>query len=152
MESKERGTMQVSERELAWNAKIIENFREHGGRVTLPPFQDSDLLLLTIVGATSGESRTVPLGYTRDGDRYVVVGSNSGLDLQPVWLRNLEGSARVRLEVGGESFEARATITTGAERRRLLDAHQAEIPIFRKYETMTDRELPVIALERADSR
>ena len=144
--------MQVSEGELAWNAKIIENFREHDGHVTLPPFQNSNLLLLTTTGATTGERHTSPLGFTRDGDRYVVVGSNSGLDLQPVWLRNLQGNALSRLEVGGVSFEARATITSGAERRRLLDAHQAAIPIFVKYEAMTDRELPVIALERADSR
>jgi deazaflavin-dependent oxidoreductase (nitroreductase family) len=141
--------MQVSERELGWNAKIIENFREHGGKVTLPPFQNSNLLLLTTVGATSGESRTTPLGYTRDGDRFVVVGSNSGLDLQPLWLRNLEARPAVTAEAGNETFEARATVTSGVERRRLLDAHQAAIPIFRKYEKMTERELPVIVLERA---
>ena len=143
--------MQVSASELAWNAKIIDNFREHGGRVTLPPFRDSNLLLLTTAGATSGESRTTPLGFTRDGDRYVVVGSNSGAALHPVWLRNLEANSSVNLEVGSETFEARATITSGVEHRRLLDAHQVAIPIFRKYETMTDRELPVIALERVVS-
>ena len=44
--------------------------------------------------------------------------------------------------------KARATVTEGAERRRLLDAHQAAIPIFLKYESMTERELPVVALER----
>ena len=59
--------MQVSERELSWNARIIENFHEHGGHVTLPPFQDSNLLLLTTTGATSGQLRTSPLGFTRDG-------------------------------------------------------------------------------------
>jgi deazaflavin-dependent oxidoreductase (nitroreductase family) len=140
--------MQVSERELSWNARIIENFHEHGGRVTLPPFQDSNLLLLTTTGATSGQLRTSPLGFTRDGERYVVVGSNSGGPLDPVWRANVAANPAVTIEAGGETFAARATITQGAERRRLLDAHQAAIPIFVKYEGMTDRELPVIALER----
>ncbi|HLY14222.1 MAG TPA: nitroreductase/quinone reductase family protein [Candidatus Limnocylindrales bacterium] len=140
--------MQVSEGELGWNAKIIENFREHGGRVTMPPFQDSHLLLLTTIGATSGKPTTVPLGYTRDGDAYVVVGSNSGGPLQPVWLGNVLAQPLVSIEVGPETFQARATVTEGALRRRLLDAHQAAIPIFTKYEQMTERQLPVITLER----
>jgi hypothetical protein len=50
--------------------------------------------------------------------------------------------------VGDETFQARATIVEGDERRRLLDAHIAAIPMFGKYEQMTDRELPVVALER----
>ena len=140
--------MQVSDGELGWNAKIIENFRENGGRVSMPPFQDSKLLLLTTTGATSGKPNTVPLGYTRDGDAYVVVGSNSGGPLQPVWLRNVLAQPVVTLEVGAETFQARATVTEDAVRRRLLDAHQAAIPIFSKYEQMTERQLPVITLER----
>jgi deazaflavin-dependent oxidoreductase (nitroreductase family) len=140
--------MQVSEGELGWNAKIIENFREHGGQVTTPPFQDSKLLLLTSTGATSGKATTVPLGYTRNGDAYVVVGSNSGGPLQPVWLRNVLAQPVVTIEVGSEMFKARASVTDGALRRRLLDAHQAAIPIFTKYEQMTERQLPVISLER----
>lgn len=141
--------MQVSEGELSWNARIIENFREHGGHVTLPPFQNSNLLLLTTTGAQTGQLHASPLGFTRDGERYVVVGSNSGGPLDPVWLANIAAHPSVTVEAGDETFKARATITSGAERRRLLDAHQAAIPIFVKYEAMAGRELPVIALERA---
>ena len=132
--------------ELSWNDRIIANFRENHGKVTLPPFRNSNLLLMTSTGATSGKPRTSPLGYTRDGERYVVVGSNSGSDANPVWLRNIQAEPEVTLEVGPETFKARATVTEGAERRRLLDAHQAAIPIFLKYESMTERELPVVAL------
>jgi deazaflavin-dependent oxidoreductase (nitroreductase family) len=140
--------MQVSDRERGWNAQIIENFRANGGRVSMPPFQDSKLLLLTTTGATSGKPNTVPLGYTLDGEKYVVVGSNSGLAHQPIWLGNLLAQPLVSVEVGPETFQARAVVTEGAERRRLLDAHQAAIPIFTKYEGMTERQLPVITLER----
>ena len=134
--------------ELSGNDRIIANFRENGGRVTMPPFQNSNLLLLTSTGATSGTPRTSPLGYTRDGERYVVVGSNRGGPANPVWLRNIQANPEVTVEVGTETFAARATVTSGAERRRLLDAHQAAIPIFVKYEGMIGRELPVVTLER----
>jgi deazaflavin-dependent oxidoreductase (nitroreductase family) len=140
--------MPTSADELSWNDRIIADFREHGGRVTTPPFVDANLLLLTTTGATTGLPRTSPLGYTRDGERYVVVGSNSGGPADSVWLRNLGVDPVVTVEVGPETFRARASVTHGAQRRRLLDAHQAAIPIFVKYEQMTEREIPVVVLER----
>jgi deazaflavin-dependent oxidoreductase (nitroreductase family) len=141
--------MQVGADELSWNARIILDLRENGGRSTIPPFIDSTLLVLTTRGATTGELRTCPLGVSRDGDRYVVVGSNSGGPLNPVWLRNVLADPDVTVEIGGETFSARAIVTEGAERRRLLDRHEVVIPIFAKYEQMAGRELPVVVLERS---
>jgi hypothetical protein len=54
------------------------------------------------------------------------------------------------VEVGTELFRARALITSGDERRRLFDAHAAVLPGFADYERMTDREIPVVTLERSD--
>ena len=140
--------MPIPENEIAWNAGTIADFRAHEGRITAGPLAGSNLLLLTSTGVRSGKPRTAPLGYTRDGDRYVVVGSNSGRDQQAEWIANIAADPIVTVEVGTEMFQARAEITRDAERRRLLDAHIAAIPIFGRYETMTDRELPVVALER----
>jgi hypothetical protein len=70
--------MRIDPGEEAWNHQIIDNFREHAGRVTLPPFVGANVLLLTTTGAKSGKARIAPLGFTRDGAGYVVVGSNSG--------------------------------------------------------------------------
>ena len=53
----------------------------------------------------------------------------------------------VSVEVGVETFQARATITTGAERQRLWAAHVAAIPHFATYEKMVERELQVVTLE-----
>jgi deazaflavin-dependent oxidoreductase (nitroreductase family) len=136
--------------EIAWNSSTIKDFREHGGRITEGPLTGHSLLLLTTTGAKSGRLYTAPLGYSRDGDRYVVVGSNSGGPNQSAWLYNVKADPMVTVEVGAETFPARATITDGQERRRLLDGHIAAIPIFARYEQMTDRELPVITLDRLD--
>ena len=133
--------------EAAWNDRIIADFHEHEGQITQGRLAGANLLLMTSIGASSGEPRTAPLGYTRDGDRYVVVGSNSGLPQQPGWLANIRANPVVSVEVGVETFPARATITAGAERQRLWAAHVAALPHFANYEKMTERELQVVTLE-----
>lgn len=140
--------MPIDAREIAWNASTIADFRAHQGAITSGPLAGSNLLLMTTAGAVSGEPRVAALGYTRDEDRYVVVGSNSGRSQHPDWLRNIEAKPQVTVEVGDETFEALATVTTGPERRRLLDAHIAAIPIFGRYESMAGRELPVVTIAR----
>lgn len=140
--------MPIDARETSWNSSIIADFHAHGGAITSGPLAGSNLLLMISKGVRSGRPHVAPLGYTRDGDRYVVVGSNSGRDWDPAWLRNIQADPAVSVEVGSETFRALATATTGAERRRLLDAHIAAIPIFARYEAMAGRELPVVTLER----
>jgi deazaflavin-dependent oxidoreductase (nitroreductase family) len=134
--------------EVAWDDGILADFHEHAGQITRGRLAGANLLLMTSIGAKSGEPRISPLGYTRDGDRYVVVGSNSGLPHQPAWLANIRANPVVSVEVGIETFEARATITAGAERQRLWAAHVAALPHFATYEKMTERELQVVAIER----
>ena len=136
--------------ELSGNDRIMADVREHGGQVTIGRLAGSNLLIMTSVGARTGKPRSNPIGYTRDGDRYVLVGSNSGGSTTPLWVANVRANPVVTVEAAGETFKARATVTEGAERRRLLDAHQAAIPMFVKYEEMAEgvRELQVVALER----
>jgi deazaflavin-dependent oxidoreductase (nitroreductase family) len=140
--------MPIDPGEEAWNQQIIDNFREHAGKVTLPPFVGANLLLLKTTGAKSGEERIAPLGFTRDGDSYVVVGSNSGYPTHSAWVRNVNANPIVTVDIGPETFPARAAVTTGAERKRLWAHHIAEIPAFADYERMVDREIPVVTLER----
>jgi deazaflavin-dependent oxidoreductase (nitroreductase family) len=132
----------------SWNETILADFRAHAGQITDGRLKGASLLLLTTTGAKSGQPRTAFLGYHLDGGRYIVVGSNQGRDEHPAWLENVRKNPMVTVEVGTETFRARATITEGAERRRLLDARIAAVPQFGVYQGMTKRELPVVALER----
>lgn len=131
-----------------WNDNVIGNFRENAGKVTIPPYVGANLLLMTTTGAKSGEAHTMPLGYTRDAERYVVVGSNSGRPMNADWVANVRANPIVTLEVGSDTFQARATVTEGEERHRLFEAHATAIPHFRKYKETTERELPVVTFER----
>jgi deazaflavin-dependent oxidoreductase (nitroreductase family) len=136
--------------ETAWNDALIADFRAHDGQISQGRLAGAAMLVMTSTGAKTGLPRTVPLGYHRDGESYVLVGSNSGRDEQPEWLANLRMNPIVTVEVGTETFQARARVTGGSERRRLLDARIAAVPIFGDYERKAKRELPVIVLERID--
>ncbi len=141
--------MPIPASEVDWNETHLADFRAHDGEITQGPLKGANVLLLTTTGARSGEPRVTPLGYTSDADRWVVVGSNSGHAHDPAWVANIRADPHVVVEVGTETFPALARITSGAERERLWAAHKAALPVFARYETMTHRELPVIALERS---
>jgi deazaflavin-dependent oxidoreductase (nitroreductase family) len=134
----------------AMTAALIADFRAHHGEVTAGPFAGRRLLLLTTTGAMSGQPRLAPLVYTLDGDRYVVVASKGGAPSHPAWYLNLVANPAVTVEVGGETFPARAVVTGGAERERLFAAHAAANPTFTDYQRRTTRVLPVVVLERLE--
>jgi deazaflavin-dependent oxidoreductase (nitroreductase family) len=130
-----------------WNAKIIAEFRASGGNVG-GQFDGAPLLLLTTTGAKSGLARTSPMMYLTDGDRLVVFASKAGAPTNPDWYHNLVANPSATVEVGTESFDVDAHVTTGAERDELY-ARQAKLyPGFAEYETKTDRVIPVVALSR----
>jgi deazaflavin-dependent oxidoreductase (nitroreductase family) len=131
-----------------WNDSIIEQFRANAGQMKSGPFAGRSLLLLTTKGAKTGEERTSPLVYSRDGDRYVVIASKGGAPTHPAWYHNLRANPEVAIELGPEKFRARAHVADDAERRRLYDKHAERMPAFADYEKKTTRKIPVVILER----
>jgi deazaflavin-dependent oxidoreductase (nitroreductase family) len=132
-----------------FNRQLIEEFRANGGKVS-GMFAGAPLLLLTTTGARSGQSRVAPLAYTTDNGRVVVIASKGGAPTHPDWFHNLRANPEVTVELGTETFPARATIPQGAERRRLFDQMAAQMPNFAEYQRNTARQIPVVVLERAD--
>ncbi|HEY8785632.1 MAG TPA: nitroreductase family deazaflavin-dependent oxidoreductase [Candidatus Limnocylindria bacterium] len=131
-----------------WNKATIDDFRAKGGK-GVGHFGDK-LLLLTTRGAKSGQMRTTPLVYHRDGDRYVIAASKGGAPDHPAWYHNLRKLREAEIEVGTEKFKVRATpIAKGPERDRLYNAHGANFAAFRDYPAKTTRVIPVVVLERA---
>lgn len=130
-----------------FNEKLIAEFRANGGQVT-GIFAGRPLLLLTTTGRKSGAPRTMPLVYSTDGDRLVVIASKGGAPTNPDWYYNLVANPEVTVELGAETFQARATVAEGAERERLYDQQAATMPAFAEYKQKTTREIPVVVLER----
>ncbi len=105
-------------------------------------------LLLTTRGRRSGQARRTPLIYGQDGDRYVVVASKGGSPQHPLWYRNLLAEPTVAVQVGADRFTARARTATPAEKQRLWPVMTGIWPAYDEYQTKTDREIPLVVLER----
>jgi deazaflavin-dependent oxidoreductase (nitroreductase family) len=138
----------MSEAETLFGEEHVRRYRETGGAVGHRWKRGSKILLLTTKGRKSGEPRTKPLIYEADGDRYVIVASKGGAPEHPDWYENLQAEPNVELQVLDEVFPARAHIAEGEERERLWQLVNEQWPDYDSYQEKTDREIPVVVLER----
>jgi deazaflavin-dependent oxidoreductase (nitroreductase family) len=111
-------------------------------------WKGTQCLLLTTTGRKSGESRTHPLIYAPDDGRYVIVASKGGAPQHPAWYLNLRHEPEVEVQVRGDVFTARARDAEGEERERLWETMLGEWPDYAEYQKKTDRQIPVVVLER----
>ncbi|MDG2113560.1 MAG: nitroreductase family deazaflavin-dependent oxidoreductase [Actinomycetota bacterium] len=132
---------------LALNGPVIEEYRANGGKLG-GRWEGNPTLLLTTIGRRSGQQRTSPLTYTTDGDRWVLIASRAGDDRHPDWFHNLVANPEVVIELDEGRFSATASIAQEPERTRLFDERIAAMPRFGDYKTQTDREIPVVVIER----
>jgi len=131
----------------AFNQPVITEFRANGGKVG-GEAAGMPLLLLTTIGAKSGQPRIAPLAYTTDGDHIVIIASKAGMPTSPDWYHNLLANPTVTVEVGSERFQARAVVASGQERDRLFAQMAEQMPQFNEYQRKTSRLIPVVSLER----
>lgn len=131
------------------NERIVEEFRNNGGKVG-GPFQDAPLLLLHTRGAKTGQERVNPMMYLPlDGDNVAVFGSKGGAPTNPDWYYNLLADPRVTIEIGNDTREMSARVAEGDERERIWSRQKSDYPGFAEYERKTSRQIPVIVLEPA---
>ncbi len=107
------------------------------------------VLLLTTTGRKSGQARTWPLAYFRDGERVIVVASAGGEPKHPAWYLNLRDNPAVTVQLGATTRRMTATTATGDERARLWARIVAVAPNFADYQRKTTREIPVVILTDA---
>jgi deazaflavin-dependent oxidoreductase (nitroreductase family) len=112
-------------------------------------WQGTQTLLLTTTGRRSGEQRTTPLIYARLGDAFTVVASKGGSDEPPAWYLNLSENPEVEVQVKGDRFKARARTASAEEKPGLWGKMAAEWPSYDDYQQKTNREIPVVVLERS---
>ncbi|REJ84953.1 MAG: nitroreductase family deazaflavin-dependent oxidoreductase [Acidobacteria bacterium] len=106
-------------------------------------------LLLTTVGRKSKQRRQLPLIYAEDDGRYVIVASKGGAPEHPAWYLNLQDDPNVVVQVAGDRFQATARTVDSRERARLWPKMVEIWPQYDDYQEKTDREIPIVVLDRA---
>lgn len=109
------------------------------------------VMVIETVGRRSGERRSSPIVYVRDGDGYLVTPANAGAGRTPAWWLNLEAAGRGAALVRAERLVVRPRVLLGVERehawRAMVDAGVA----LDDYDSFTERELPIVRLEPVPS-
>jgi deazaflavin-dependent oxidoreductase (nitroreductase family) len=130
----------------AFNESIVGEFRANDGTVG-GPFEGNQLLLLTTIGAKSGQPRVSPLSCKRIDGKLLIIAGNGGADVNPSWVYNLRANPSARIEVGTESFTVTARELPSAERHELMPKLTAAISAFAEYQAKTSRVIPIFELQ-----
>ncbi|WP_426572616.1 nitroreductase family deazaflavin-dependent oxidoreductase [Aquihabitans sp. McL0605] len=131
-----------------FNRGVIEQFRESGGNPG-PPFEGAPLLILHSTGAKSGKVRLAPIVYRKVGDSWAVFASKAGAPNNPDWFHNLVANPKASIEVGADTIDVVARVLGDEEREPIWTEQKQVMPGFAEYEQKTDRQIPVVLLERA---
>jgi deazaflavin-dependent oxidoreductase (nitroreductase family) len=106
-------------------------------------------LLLTTTGRKTGRELTLPLIFGRSGEDYVVVASKGGAPQHPAWYLNLADNPTLKVQVKADKFTARAHTANAGERATLWPAMVEIYGPYADYQKKTDRQIPVVVLQRA---
>ena len=112
-----------------------------GGRIA-----NSPVLLLTTTGRRSGKQRTVPLLYLMDGRNVVLVASNGGAVRHPTWWLNLQTTPEAWIQIKGIRRRVNVKQASAAEKQHLWPRLTAMYPGYKRYQEITDRNIPVVIL------
>jgi deazaflavin-dependent oxidoreductase (nitroreductase family) len=134
-----------------WVAKHVRRYIETDGRRG-HRWSGVHTLLLTTRGRKSGKLRRTALIYGRDGDHYLVVASKGGARRHPEWYLNLVANPEVEVQVEADRFPARARTAAGRAKPQLWRIMASIWPEYDSYQARTDREIPVVILERIAKR
>ena len=127
----------------------VRVYRETDGERGYDWKNGTKILLLTTKGRRSGEEHTTPLIHQADDGRFVVVASQGGAPDHPNWFKNLEANPDdVEIQVKAEQIPVLASVAEGEERDRLWKLMTEVWPDYDQYQERTDREIPVVVLER----
>ncbi len=134
-----------------FNDNVIAEFRANdglvGGDLTATP-----IILIHHIGARTRAERVTPLEYSSRADgRLVIAASNGGSPTHPTWYHNLKAHPTIKVELGTETFTARAEEVTGAAHAELWPKLIAASPTLEKFQAQTTRRIPLFTLTRCIS-
>ena len=107
------------------------------------------IVVITSVGAKSGNLRKNPVMRVERDGTYVAIASKGGSDDNPEWYHNFLAHPEVELQDGAEKHTYTVRLAEGEERAEWWAYSVATWPTYGEYQKKTEREIPVFLLERA---
>lgn len=131
-----------------WVRNNVELYEATDGREgrTLPGTEDP-VVVITSIGAKSGNVRKNPVMRVEKDGNYVAVASKGGAPEHPEWFHNFVAHPEVDLQDGAEKKSYRARLLEGEERDGWWEYAVATWATYGEYQKKTDRQIPVFLLE-----
>jgi deazaflavin-dependent oxidoreductase (nitroreductase family) len=128
-------------------------YRRTDGRVTVPGLMAGlPVIMLTTIGAKSGEPRSMPLVGIPLGDDLAVIGSNYGQHRTPGWVYNLAADSAATVSYRDRSVEVTARPSSDAEADEAFEVAATFYPGYGKYRARAShRTIRVFVLEPSPS-
>jgi F420H(2)-dependent quinone reductase len=149
-DSRERGLMtKYVPSPHDWVRDQVELYESSGGtKGTTLRVTDLPVVIVTHRGQMTGAIRKTPLMRVKDGDNYVLVGSQGGAPKDPVWVHNVRAERHIELrdEAIVRSMRVRE-VKDAAESARLWTLAVAAYPPYAEYQARTKRQIPVFVAE-----
>ena len=124
-------------------------YRLSGGRL-MNKLGGDPICLVTMTGAKSGLTRTIPLMYVPHGDSVLLVASQGGAPKHPIWYHNLVAHPDIVVEEGGRKRSLRARELGPEEKAEVWPVCVAHYAPYADYQKRTSRPIPVFRCEPAD--
>lgn len=134
---------------MLFGQEHVDRYRATDGEEGYSWQRGTRILLLTTRGRKTGVERTTPLIFEPHGDDYLIVASRGGTDEPPGWYVNLRAEPDVQVQIRGDVFRAHARDATADEKPEMWRKMAAVWPDYDEYQRKTDRQIPVVVLERA---
>jgi deazaflavin-dependent oxidoreductase (nitroreductase family) len=134
-----------------WVRNQVAQYEGSGGREGTTLLDTGlPVIIVTHIGNKTGAIRKTPLMRVKDGDSYVLVGSQGGAPKNPAWVHNLrlKPDVEIRDETAVQKMRVRE-VADEAERSRLWKLAVAAYPPYADYQKRTERRIPVFVAEPA---
>ena len=132
-----------------WVSEQVELYESSGGAKGTA-LRDTGLpvVIVTHRGNKTGAIRKTPLMRVKDGDNYILVGSQGGAPKDPAWVHNLRADQHIELRDEAIVRPMRVReVKDAAERARLWTLAVAAYPPYAEYQARTKRQIPVFVAE-----
>jgi len=108
-----------------------------------------DVCFVTMKGARSGRTRTIPLMYVPYREGVLLVASQGGAPRNPVWYNNLVQHPDIEVSHRGRRMRLRARLATADEKPALWPICDRHYAPYADYRRRTTRDIPIFVCEPA---